>query len=87
MLVKELSTSNSISRSLVLVSCYRNCIIILLNCHRDFLPLISSEATKINMGCLCQQIINMFPGLGKESGGCWMGGKDISSLDKNLVNL
>jgi hypothetical protein len=48
---------------------------ILLNCHRDYcsLPFISSEATKTNMGCLCQQIINMFPGMGKESGGCWRG--------------
>jgi hypothetical protein len=35
MLVKDLSTSSSIGRSLVLVSCYRSCIIILLNCHRD----------------------------------------------------
>jgi hypothetical protein len=48
MLVKDLSTSSSIGRSLVLVSCYRSCIIILLNCHRDYcsLPFISSEAQK-----------------------------------------
>jgi hypothetical protein len=33
MLVKHLSTSSSIGRSLMLVSCYRSCIIILLNWH------------------------------------------------------
>ncbi len=89
MLVKDLSTSSSIGRSLVLVSCYRNCIIILLNCHRDCsLPWISSEATKTNMGCLCQQIINMFPGLGKESGGCWRGREDIKiQLIYNPTNV
>jgi hypothetical protein len=31
-----------------------------------------------------KQIINMFPGLGKESGG---EREDISSMDKNSVNL
>jgi hypothetical protein len=30
-----------------------------------------------------KQIINMFSGLGKESGGCWWG--DISSLDKKQL--
>jgi hypothetical protein len=30
----------------------------------------------------------MFPGLGKESGGCWRGeGGNISSLDKNSLIL
>jgi hypothetical protein len=33
-----------------------------------------------------KQIINMFLGLGKESGGYWRR-EDISSLDKNSVNL
>jgi hypothetical protein len=29
----------------------------------------------------------MFLGLGKESGGCWRRREEISSLDKNSVNL
>ncbi len=32
-LVKDLSASSSTGRSLVVVLCYQNCIIILLNCH------------------------------------------------------
>jgi hypothetical protein len=51
MLVKDLSTSSSIVRSLVLMLCYLEVTKlhhILLNCHRDYcsLPFISSEATK-----------------------------------------
>jgi hypothetical protein len=73
MLVKNLPTSSSIGRSLV--SCYRNCIIILLNCHRDYAVyrLYVKTQQKKNMGCLMfqvKQIINMFLGLGKKSGGC-----------------
>ncbi|XP_046447787.1 uncharacterized protein LOC124196675 [Daphnia pulex] len=66
MLVISFSASNSIGRSLVLV-CYRSCIIILLNCHRDYcsLPFRSSEATKTNMGCLCQTNNKHVFGIGK----------------------
>jgi hypothetical protein len=39
----------------------------------------------MGLGCLCQQIINIFSGLGEESGGYWRG--NISSLDKKSVNL
>jgi hypothetical protein len=49
------------------MSCSRSCIIIFLNCHRDYcsLPFISSEATKTNMGCLCQTNNKHVFGIGK----------------------
>jgi hypothetical protein len=51
------------------------------------LPFLSAEATKTNMGCSCQTNNKHVLGLGKESGGCWRGREDISSLDKNSVIL
>jgi hypothetical protein len=52
MLVKDLSASNSIGRSLVLASCYRSCIIILLNWHCASVVLTVNmlRNKKINMG-------------------------------------
>jgi hypothetical protein len=84
MLVKDLSTSSSIGRSDVVLPKLHH---ILLNCHRDYcsLPFISSEATKTNMGCSCQTNNKHVFGVGK--GKWWMLEGDISSVDKNLVNL
>jgi hypothetical protein len=63
MLVKDLSTSSSIGRSDVVLTKLHH---ILLNCHRDYcsLPFTSSEATKTNMGWLCQTN-NIVFGVGK----------------------
>jgi hypothetical protein len=86
MLVKDLSTSSSIGRSLVLMLCYRSCIIILLNCHRDppVYRLYVKKQKKTNVGCLCQTNNKHIFGVGK---GKWRGGEDFSSLDKKSVNL
>jgi hypothetical protein len=62
--VKDLSTTSSIGRSLVM--CQRGCIVILLNCHRDYAAVYRKKQI---WDAHVKQIINMSLGLGKESGG------------------
>ncbi len=73
-------------RSLVVVSCYRNCIIILLNCHCVCsYRLEVKKQQKQLWDVYVRQTTTTFSGLGKESGGCWRGGRILQVWIKNQL--